>query len=98
VLPSTEAEAFGLVTLEALHYGCPAIVPANIEVGRLLADSGAVLTFDPATPGGLATSLRRVWTEPSLRERLAASASAASGEYSWDRTIQRISSVMHAVT
>ncbi|MCI4335703.1 MAG: glycosyltransferase [Thermoplasmata archaeon] len=99
VLPSTTTEAFGLVTLEALHYGCPSVIPETIEAAESLGAEGAALTYSDADPAGLDAAISLIWGSPDLRARLAAGCLAAVGKYSWDASSRQISAlILGAIT
>jgi rhamnosyl/mannosyltransferase len=74
---STQGEAFGLVQLEAMAAGRPVIntmLPTSVPAVSLDGVSG--LTVPPRDPAALGEAMLRLWTDPELRERLAAGALA----------------------
>lgn len=90
VLPSTAQEGFGMVALEAVHYGCPAIVSDAAAVGPLLESRGCARTFHRADPSDLESVLRLLWVDPTERRRLANATREASVDFSWPNALPRI--------
>jgi glycosyltransferase involved in cell wall biosynthesis len=76
-------EGFGLVALEAMARGCPAILA---RAGALPETGGdAAAYFDPADPDELAAVLKRVLTDPSERARLATTGQTHAATFSWEQ-------------
>jgi glycosyltransferase involved in cell wall biosynthesis len=89
VVPSTSrSEGFSAVAAEAAWYGCPAVVSSAVESAEYWRASGLALVYDDG-PRGLAEALRRIWTEPSLRRRLAVAAGPVREELDWERLLPR---------
>ena len=86
VLPSlTKAEAFGLVLLEGMAYGC---VPIATQLPGLEDVVGNVgLTFKPGDDKELADSLRFLKESPDTVHALSEAARRRAAEFSWDRTV-----------
>ena len=59
VAPSVWPEAFGLVSREALHFGCWVLASNRGDVGSPVVEAQNGLTFDP-TPDELAALLRKI--------------------------------------
>ena len=70
-------EGFGLPPLEAMASGAP-VVTSNVSSMPEVAGDAAVLV-DPRDPRAIADGIRRVLTEPGLRETLRAQGSRAGG-------------------
>ena len=81
-------EGFGLPPLEAMASGAP-VVTSNVSSLPEVAGDAAVLV-DPRDPRAIADGIRRVLTEPGLRETMRAKGLARAADFSWDRSIRRI--------
>lgn len=89
VVPS-HSESFGLVAVEAQACGTPVLAA---DVGGLpvaVAHDRSGLLVDGHDPGRWARGLRRMMTEPGLRDRLAAGARAHASTLSWDATVDAL--------
>lgn len=75
-------EGFGLVVLEAMASGVPAVVSRVAPFTEYLADDESAWC-DPADPGSIADALEAALAEP-LRSRLVARGAAAAARHSWD--------------
>jgi glycosyltransferase involved in cell wall biosynthesis len=81
-------EGFGLPPLEAMASGCP-VVTSNVSSLPEVVGDAAVLV-DPTDATAIADGIRRVLTEPSIREELRARGLQRAHEFSWERSVQRI--------
>ncbi len=81
VLPSKD-ENFGNATAEALAAETPAIVTENCGIAELLRDGAAVVI--PHDEPALASALRRVLSEVSLRRELRQRGSAVVARLGWE--------------
>lgn len=63
VAPSTWLEAFGLVVVEAMAAGVPAVAPAHGAFPELVEDGVTGLLHQPHDPASLADALRRIRSE-----------------------------------
>jgi glycosyltransferase involved in cell wall biosynthesis len=94
VIPSRH-EGFGLPALEAMACGTPVLVtdagnsPAVVGDAALLVPAGDA----PALAGGL----RRLISEPALRDRLRREGPVRASEFSWERAAQRTLAVYERV-
>jgi glycosyltransferase involved in cell wall biosynthesis len=85
VLPSPDStEGFGSVAVEAVQYGCPIVVSANVPVGDLLTEAGAAVVFDPRHPGSMQEALRRLATDAEWRSTLANGARSVAPSLRWE--------------
>lgn len=78
-------EGFGLPVLEAMSAGVPVVsttVPAIVEVA-----GDAARLVGPGDPEALATALGEVWTDESLRDRMAMAGRRRAARYSWDACV-----------
>jgi glycosyltransferase involved in cell wall biosynthesis len=87
-------EGFGLPVLEAM--ACrTAVLTSN---STALADTAgdAALTVDPLDVDSLAAGIRRLMTDDSLRESLAARGASRARRFSWEETARRTWQVLEA--
>ena len=89
VLP-TIVEGMGLVVLEAMASGIPAIVTAN-GPGDIVRDGIVVPTQDH---GAIHSALRRLYDDPALARSLGISARERALEFSWDAYCERVDEVL----
>jgi len=82
VLPS-RVEPFGIVVLEALRAGCPAIVSAHGGATEIVRDGVDGLIVDPTDTNELATAIGRLLSDDSLAGRLAGSGRARVASFNW---------------
>ena len=82
VLPS-RFEGFGFPVLEAMGYGVPVLCS---DAGSLPEVAGnAALLFESGNPEDLATKLRQVATDETLRAKLTERGKAQLARFSWER-------------
>ncbi len=89
---SITPEPFGLVVVEALALGRPMIAasfggPADV----LTPDTG--IAVDPRDPDALAAGLRRLASDPDLRQRLSAAGPPRAEDFAIDRTVAKVEQV-----
>jgi UDP-glucose:(heptosyl)LPS alpha-1,3-glucosyltransferase len=84
----TSYEAFPLVALEAAASGLPILAPPVNGIRELVRDgvNGYLVDRDPRT---IADRLRRLSSDPGLRERIAQEARRSALQYSWERMVAR---------
>jgi glycosyltransferase involved in cell wall biosynthesis len=89
VLPSehdgTAFEGLGLVYLEALARGVPAIGCRDSGAEDVIRDGGNGLLVPPGDPERLAAAVGRLLEDGALRARLAAAAPESVARFRWDR-------------
>jgi glycosyltransferase involved in cell wall biosynthesis len=68
VLPSQWEETFGLVAVEAMAAGVPAVAAAHGSFPELIGDGG--ILFEPGRADALSQALQAVDTDPSRVDRL----------------------------
>ncbi len=81
-------EGFGLPPLEAMASGTPVITSNVSSLPEVVGD--AALLIDPYDPGAIAAAMRRVLTEPALREDLRRRGLERVREFSWERSVRRV--------
>jgi rhamnosyl/mannosyltransferase len=101
VLPSVEpSEAFGIVQLEAMAHGLP-VVNTDLPSGVpwVSQDGRTGLTVPPRDPEALATAVRRLLEDESLRERFGENARRrVETEFSEDRLLSQTLDVYRTVS
>jgi glycosyltransferase involved in cell wall biosynthesis len=80
-------EGFGLPPLEAMASGTP-VVTSNLSSLPEVAGDAALLV-DPYDVGAIRGAIRRVLTEPALREELRQKGLARAKEFSWEQSVAR---------
>lgn len=92
-------EPFGIVPLEAMACGVPAVVAAVGGLQESVVDGETGLHVPPADPLRLAEALSRLFADPGLARRLgAASVRRARSVYSWARVASRTVEVYEQVS
>jgi phosphatidylinositol alpha-mannosyltransferase len=81
--PSTSGESFGIVLLEAMASGRP-VVAGDIPGYRSVMTNGHEgLLVPPKNPQALALALVRLFSDRSLRQRMAVAGQATASRYDW---------------
>ncbi len=88
VLPS-RIEPFGIVVLEALAAGCPAIVSARGGATEIVRDAVDGLVVDPLDVGALAGAVARLLDDAPFRERLRRAGPPRAAEFEWGAITSR---------
>jgi glycosyltransferase involved in cell wall biosynthesis len=81
-------EGFGLPPLEAMAAGTPVITSNVSSLPEVVGD--AAILIDPYEPDEIAAAMRRVLTEPALRDDLRARGLARVKDFSWERSVHRV--------
>ena len=84
-------EGFGLPPLEAMASGTPVITSNVSSLPEVVGD--AALLIDPYDATQIAAAMRRVLTEPALREDLRQRGLQRVREFSWERSVRRVSEI-----
>jgi Glycosyl transferases group 1 len=88
--PSTGAESFGIVLLEAMAAGLP-VIASDIPGYRSVMQDGAQGRFaPPADEMALAEAIRRLLLDPEGRSRMAACGRATASRYDWQVVAPRV--------
>jgi glycosyltransferase involved in cell wall biosynthesis len=77
-------EGWGMPVTEAFSAGLPVASSDAASLPDLVGDAG--LLFDPHDPASIASAMERLWTEPALRDVLAARGRRRAEGLSFDRT------------
>jgi glycosyltransferase involved in cell wall biosynthesis len=77
-------EGFGLPLLEAMACGTPVVSSNASSLPEVVGDAG--LLIDPSDVEGLASALRRLLEDESLRQALSAAGRERARSFSWRRT------------
>lgn len=94
VLPSIEREAFGLPNVYVMAAGRPQICSPNGAQSEYLSNGETALFAPPADAHALADAMRRLATDPELRQRIGANARRAyETTLSWDWFIPRLTEI-----
>ena len=101
VLPSETRDRWrepsGRVLLEALASGTPVVGSDSGETPGILRATGGGLLFSEGDVAALAAALRRMATEPALRQQLAAAGAAAVAEqYAQPALVRRFATALEA--
>ena len=86
---------FGLSTLEAMACGTPVIAGSVLDSPEFIGDGGILV--DPENIDELALSIKRVLTEPDLKEHLSVKAVERARAFSWEKMAKEIAEVYCAV-
>jgi glycosyltransferase involved in cell wall biosynthesis len=81
-------EGFGMPVLEAFTAGCPVITSNEGALAEVAGD--AALTCDPRSPEALAACMRRIATDPGLRDELNMKGKLRAKEFSWEKAVRAI--------
>lgn len=84
VLPSSSAEGFGVVALEATYYGCPTVCSDAAPVGPFLERRGCSVLFPFGDASAMAEAIWSVWNDPTRRRALATAARQVGPGFTWE--------------
>jgi D-inositol-3-phosphate glycosyltransferase len=83
------SESFGLVALEAQACGTPVVAAAVGGLTTAVADGVTGLLVPGHDIGDFADALRRIATDPALRETMSAAAVKHAGGFGWELTAEK---------
>ena len=78
-----------------MQCGTPVVTSNVSSLPEVVGD--AAILIDPYEPDEIASALRRVLTEPGLRDDLRARGLARVKEFSWDRSVHRVREIYDEV-
>ena len=81
-------DGFGLPPLEAMAAGTPVITSNVSSLPEVVGD--AAILIDPYEPDEIAAAMRRVLTDPAVREDLRARGLIRVKQFSWEHSIRRV--------
>lgn len=96
VLPS-RVEPFGIVVLEALREGRPAVVSSSGGATDIVRDGREGLVVDPLDTPALADAVGRLLRDPRLAERMGAAGRERVTEFDWSKVAGRYRDVYRSV-
>jgi glycosyltransferase involved in cell wall biosynthesis len=92
---ASTCETFGLILLESMASGLPIACSNRGPMSEILGSAGVY--FDPEKPTEVASSMKQLIDDPSLRKKLAKESYDLSKQYTWkrcaDETFEFISQV-----
>lgn len=84
-------EGFGLPVLEAMGSGCPVVSSNACSLPEVVGDAAIVLPPDDSA--GVCEAMRRLTSEPELREQLVTRGRARAREFTWARAAHQTVSI-----
>ncbi len=88
-------EGFGLPPLEAMSSGCPVVSSSSSSLPEVVGEAGILVP--PEDTEAWVESMRRVLTEPGLREELVSRGIEQARRFSWDRCAEETLAVYRRV-
>ena len=90
--PRVTEYASPLKIFDYMAAGCAILAPDQPNIREILTHEETALLFDPASPGSLVATLRRLTQDAALRRRLgqAAREQLETRNYTWEHNAQRI--------
>jgi glycosyltransferase involved in cell wall biosynthesis len=86
---SSKYESFSLVTLEAMSRGTPCVAAAVGGVLDIAIDGENALLFSAGDVNAMAACIRRITSDPGLRDRFGAAGRMTVERFSWDDVASR---------
>ena len=98
VVPSIDAEAFGIVTLEGFATATPVIGTRVGGLSEIIEHGRNGILVDPSNPYSLATAMYHLAIDDKLRKRLGKNGlQDAKKKYDWKVIIKKIIGVYDAI-
>ena len=90
-IPSRNVEGFGIVFLEAAHYGVPVVAGCSGGVPDAVVNNETGLLVAPEYPEDIARGVLELLDNPDRARRMAERArERVHAEYTWDHVVQRL--------
>jgi len=90
-------ETFGIVTLEAMASGLPAVCANATGSASLVKPGDTGFLVEETDKPGFADAIARLVSDPALRRRMGANAVARSRSYSWRRAMETLEGYYYEV-
>ena len=90
-------EPFGIVALEAMSAGVPAIVSKTGGLDEIVEDGVNGLEFSPGSAESLANAIQRLMDEPALYPKIIKNGMASLEKYSWPLVAERTRAIYSSV-
>lgn len=91
--PALGPESFGIVLLEAMAAGVPAVGAANPGYRTVLGGWGEELLVPPGCPRSLAERLEQLLAEPERRQRLGRQGREEARRFDWSHVAEQVEAV-----
>ncbi len=90
-------EGLGLVYLEALSHGLPAIGGSESGAGEVIRDGQNGLLVPPANPEALANAIRKIFENVQTWKNMSEAAPASIADFAWDRVGERMGALYRKI-
>jgi glycosyltransferase involved in cell wall biosynthesis len=97
LVPSTWAEPFGIVALEAMYMGKPVIAALSGGLSDVVADGETGLLVPPGDAGALRNAIQCLLADPARRERMGAQAKQRVLQFQAKAVVSRLEQVYNAL-
>lgn len=94
--PASYGESFGIVLLEAMASGVPAVGAANPGYRTVLTGAGSELLYEPGDPVALEAKIESLLVDSEFRRRMSEWGISTAKHYDWDVVTTQILEVYEA--